>query len=90
MNEREFVIKKNGLFYREKAAGYTSSLDEAGRYSYEEAKKHEYLRGDWCDHVTIHPLDSFPPTKLQEALNEIKTLKAENEKLKILLDELLL
>jgi hypothetical protein len=48
-------LKKRGMWYRPDACGYTSSEAEAGRFTTEEAKKHEYkpagFEEEW---VTIH------------------------------------
>lgn len=48
--DQYFVIKR-GLYYMPKACGYTSNINEAGRYSEEEARKHEYPHGS--EPVTI-------------------------------------
>lgn len=45
-------LKKRGYWYRPNARGYTACECEAGRYTLEEAKKHEYKLGD--EPVTIH------------------------------------
>lgn len=42
-----YGLRKRGLWYRPNASGYTGMSDQAGRYTLEEAKKHEYIRG--CD-----------------------------------------
>lgn len=44
-------LKKRGCWYRPDAKGYTDRESEAGRYTREEAKKHEYLHDE---RVTIH------------------------------------
>lgn len=54
---RCYVVRKRGYFYRDKAQGYTDRVIEAGRYTYAEAKKHEYLRGD--EQVTMHHVCKF-------------------------------
>lgn len=47
-------LKKRGLWYRDGACGYTSAACDAGRFTREDAKKHEYLHGE--EPVTIHEL----------------------------------
>lgn len=47
-------LKKCGFWYRDGACGYTSAACDAGRFTPEEAKKREYLRGE--EPVTIHEL----------------------------------
>jgi hypothetical protein len=52
----QFVgLKKLDFWYRPNGAGYTRSECDAGRYTLEEAKKREYLRGDYSEHVIITP-----------------------------------
>lgn len=46
-------LKKRGLWYRPDAKGYTSDENQAGRYTQEEAKGHEYVRGDADEWVRI-------------------------------------
>lgn len=48
-------LRKRGYWYRENAHGYTDRQSEAGKYTREQAKAHEYLRGD--EPVTIHEFD---------------------------------
>lgn len=57
-------LKKRGYWYRPNARGYTSREDEAGRYTNEEAKKHEYLIGE--EPVTIH---NFTTPNYSESLD---------------------
>lgn len=40
--KRCYVLRKRGMFYRPNATGYTDRIEEAGRYTLEEAKRHEY------------------------------------------------
>ena len=47
-------LKKRGLWYRPNACGYTDRQEEAGRYTLEEAKKHEHADDV---PVTIHEFD---------------------------------
>lgn len=54
--KKPYVLKKRGLFYREKAAGYTSDIKEAGRYTLEEARKLEYPHDE---PVTKHHMKDF-------------------------------
>lgn len=53
---RCYVLRKRGLFYRAGAKGYTNRIEEAGRYSHEEAKRHEY---PYYEPVTMHHLCKF-------------------------------
>lgn len=48
-------VKKRGYWYRPHAKGYTDRENEAWHLTREEAKKHEYLRGE--DPVTICEFD---------------------------------
>ncbi len=48
-------LQKQGLWYRPNACGYTSCECDAGRFTPEEAKKREYLHGDFSEHVVIVP-----------------------------------
>jgi hypothetical protein len=40
-----YLIRKNGMYYRPNAQGYTSSVAEAGRYTLEEAIRHSHPNG---------------------------------------------
>jgi hypothetical protein len=65
----QFVgLRKCGYWYRPNAAGYTAFEPDAGRYTLEEAKKHEQLRGQPDDvkiteftvrHYTTSPADAM-------------------------------
>lgn len=59
-----FGLKKRGYWYRANARGYTDRQSEAGRYTKEEAKLHEYKRGGPDERVTIFPLN--PPNYCQD------------------------
>lgn len=54
---RCYVMRKRGLYYRPNDCGYTSCIGESGRYTYDEAKKREYLHGD--EKVTMHHIGSL-------------------------------
>lgn len=41
----EYLIRKGGAYYRPNAAGYTNNVDEAGRYSLEDAVRHSHPNG---------------------------------------------
>lgn len=56
-------LVKRGLFYRPDAHGYTQHSHEAWILTKEQAKTHEYKRGDAsCDWITIvqAPLPNYP------------------------------
>jgi hypothetical protein len=55
---RCYVVRKRGLFYRPNANGYTDRIDEAGRYTFAEAKAHEYPHDE---PVTMHHISQFIP-----------------------------
>jgi hypothetical protein len=75
-DSHKFVgLKKRGLWYRPGAAGYTANPDEAGRYTLEEAKRHEDLRDE---PVTIH---EFPVEDFESPAGFVKLLKKCCEKL---------
>ena len=48
-----FGVKKRGMWYRPDAHGYTDRQSEAWRLTFDEAKKHEYLRGSADERVTV-------------------------------------
>lgn len=51
-----YVLRKRGYFYRPKSCGYTDNIDNAGRYSYEEAKRREYPHDE---PVTMHHVSQY-------------------------------
>lgn len=51
-----YAVRKEGYYYRPNAHGYTSRIEEAGRYSKEEARRH-LMRGEVMDIVPIPPPD---------------------------------
>mgnify|MGYP001578593818 CR=1 FL=1 len=53
---RCYVVRKRGMFYRAKANGYTNRIEEAGRYTFAEAKHHEYPHDE---PVTMHHIKEF-------------------------------
>ena len=69
----EYLIRKGGAYYRPNAAGYTNNVDEAGRYSLEDAIRHSHPNGpdgprDGIDYMPA------PPVRRREA-----TLQADVE-----------
>jgi hypothetical protein len=48
-------LQKQGMWFRPNACGYTFEESAAGRFTLEEAKKREYLHGDFSEHVVIKP-----------------------------------
>lgn len=59
--QARYGLRKRGLWYRPDAKGYTGMSAQAGRYTLEEAKKHECVHGQ-DDDVTIAalPLPDYP------------------------------
>lgn len=55
-----YLIVKRGLYYRPNGEGYTGIRDNAGRYTYTEARKHIYDPGEGGNAVTIVPLSDAP------------------------------
>jgi len=60
-------LKKRGLWYRDKACGYTNQESEAGRFTLEEAKKREYPHDE---PVTIHKFTTPNYTDSLDACRE--------------------
>ena len=54
---QNWVVRKNGYFYRPNSRGYTASILEAGRYTREEAEAHAAASSG---EVTAHPASDFP------------------------------
>lgn len=54
--KRCYVLMKRGAFYRPKAQGYTCRIEEAGRYTAEEAAEHVYPHDQ---PVTMHHISKF-------------------------------
>lgn len=76
-NAIHFGLIKRGLWYRQKACGYTDRAEEAGRYTYEEALKHQYLKGE--EPVTIKSLPILPYTKSLDAIQAAAMDRFQNE-----------
>lgn len=53
---RIWVLRKRGLFYRPGDRGYTGNINDAGRYTYEEAKQRVYPHDE---PVTMHLASDF-------------------------------
>lgn len=51
-----YGLKKRGLWYRPNAKGYTDRQSEAGRYTLEEAMKHEYPYDERVTKMLLTPL----------------------------------
>ena len=64
-------LMKRGLWYRPEACGYTNCECEAGRFTLEEAKKHEYLLDE---PVTIH---RFKTPNYAESLDACRSFETE-------------
>lgn len=71
-------LMKRGLWYRPKASGYTGSESEAGRYSREEAKRHEYNPPGCLDPVTVAEFSA--PHYTTDAAPSLEVLKKCAEK----------
>lgn len=54
--DKPYVLMRRGYFYRPRACGYTDKIEEAGRYSWEEAKEHVH---DDHEPVTMHLASDF-------------------------------
>ena len=74
-----YVIVKRGLYYRLNAHGYTSIESEAWKLSLDEAKKHEYLRGD--EPVTLKPAEYKPYLSSRDAIVPVIEKQFTNESL---------
>lgn len=64
MTEAVYLIRKQGLWYRPRASGYTDSVIQAGRYTLEEAQRYTHPNGpdgprDGMDYV--HENDLVDP-----------------------------
>jgi hypothetical protein len=77
----EWVITKNGYYYRSDACGYTSNLAEAWKVPLETAKKYEMyadnLKVPFCEKILIQ---KAPDPDFGKDLNEMsRVLLEENE-----------
>lgn len=72
-------LVKQGLWYREGAHGYTAYEKEAGRFTREEAKKYEYLRGDADERVTIREFSKPDWLNSRDALAPVVEGMTKNE-----------
>lgn len=70
-------IMKHGLWYRPNAQGYTNNFMEAGRFTRDEAKKHEQLNCE--DNVTVH---EFPVRDYTQPAYAFEVLKKCAEKMR--------
>lgn len=95
-DEDAWLVCKRDLYYRPEGQGYTGIRDHAGRYSYEEAKTHEYNPGGDCNPVTIIKLTDapefskacFPDLAMKHLQGKLAEARAEIERLKKLCGDL--
>jgi hypothetical protein len=59
---KDWVIRKNGYFYRQNRAGYAASVVEAGRFTEAEAKAEATVEGS----ITAHHITEFAPSMKDE------------------------
>lgn len=91
-DDEAWLVVKRGLYYRPEDSGYTGIRDEAGRYTYAEAKAREFNPGKNGNPVTIIKFSEAPlfskacfsdialaytQRKLAEAEATIERLRAE-------------
>lgn len=73
MSNSEFLILKRGYYYRPNSQGYTTNVDEAGLYSFEEAWDITHPNGpdgprDGMDFVQYEPIPMRMPIRKGEIL----------------------
>ena len=70
-----YAVEKAGWYYRQGGCGYTNRIEEAGRYTREQAEK-ELVRGEPMQIVQIpHPPYSRSLDALHEALQSLTELE---------------
>lgn len=81
----QYVIIKEGLYYKPNQMGYTGVLKYAGRYSEDEAKSHARIPGIFYQHEDTAPRFSancFSDIRDREIMGDMDELEAENRRLR--------
>ncbi len=68
----DYLIRKNGYYYRPNAQGYTSSKADAGRYTLEEAIRRSHPNGPDGprDGITYELADAIERGELLETIRQ--------------------
>lgn len=68
----EWLIRKNGYYYRPNKRGYTSSVFEAGRYTEDDAKNEAAVEPDTMTAIHISEVDGAPQQRTRPMTDEVK------------------
>jgi len=68
----KYLIKKNGMFYRRNACGYTDFISHAGVFDEDYAK----ISANSCDELSIMPVSEISKVEISSIEQQILTAQA--------------
>lgn len=69
---REWLIRKNGHYYRSEWSGYTTNVHDAGRYTRAEAEREAAIE-PWRM-TALHISEIFTPEEVLKTLSKIRVM----------------